>query len=143
MKIEVYIYIGRKPEGFYKKAIEEYQKRLTRYVSISYKYLKKEKEWMNLCKNTDKGYYLVEGKSISSEKFGRFLGNAEISGQKRLIFYISEKEWYDHNKDWINNNISDCFSISKFTMSAPLQALILYEQIYRGYRILHHHPYHK
>ena len=33
--------------------------------------------------------------------------------------------------------------LSDFTMSSNMTGMVLYEQIYRGYRILHNHPYHK
>lgn len=142
MKIEIYIY-RRKMENFYKKAMEEYQKRLGRYVTIGYKFVRKEKEWMDYCIQKGEKYYLMEGKSISSEEFSRVLEKAEISGKKRVVFLISEKEWSEKNSSWIQENLPNHFSLSEFTMSAPMQALILYEQIYRGYRIMHHHPYHK
>ena len=34
-------------------------------------------------------------------------------------------------------------NLSDFTMNTAMTAMILYEQIYRGYRILNNHPYHK
>ena len=33
--------------------------------------------------------------------------------------------------------------LSDFTMSSNMTGMVLYEQIYRGYRILNNHPYHK
>ena len=34
--------------SFYKKAIEEYEKRLSRYCKISCRFIKKQKEWEKL-----------------------------------------------------------------------------------------------
>lgn len=143
MKIEIYVYTEKKTEKFYKKAMEEYKKRLGRYVTIDDKFIRKEKDWRKVCQSGAEGYYLSEGNSLTSEKFSRFLEKAEITGTKKLCFFISESQWYEENKNWICQNISNRFSLSEFTMSAPMQALILFEQIYRGYRIIHNHPYHK
>lgn len=48
MKYEVYIQESKKSQKFYKKAIAEYEKRLSRYCKISCKFIKKEKEWESL-----------------------------------------------------------------------------------------------
>ena len=45
MKYEIYIKEPRKSQKFCKKAIAEYEKRLSRYCKISCKFIKKEKEW--------------------------------------------------------------------------------------------------
>ncbi len=48
MKYEIYIYEEAKTASFYKKAIAEYEKRLSRYCKISCRFIKKEKEWEKL-----------------------------------------------------------------------------------------------
>ena len=45
------------------------------------------------------------------------------------------------DKDKTEN--TEILNLSDFTMNTAMTAMILYEQIYRGYRILNHHPYHK
>ena len=45
MKYEIYIQERKKSQKFCKKAIAEYEKRLSRYCKISCKFVKKEKEW--------------------------------------------------------------------------------------------------
>ena len=48
MKYEIYIQESKKTQKFCKKAIAEYEKRLSRYCKISCKFIKKEKEWNSL-----------------------------------------------------------------------------------------------
>lgn len=48
MKYEIYIQEPKKSQKFCKKAIAEYEKRLSRYCKISCKFVKKEKEWNSL-----------------------------------------------------------------------------------------------
>ena len=43
MKYEIYIYEEAKTASFYKKAIAEYEKRLSRYCKISCRFIKKRK----------------------------------------------------------------------------------------------------
>ena len=53
MKYEIYIQERKKSQKFCKKAIAEYEKRLSRYCKISCKFVKKEKEW-----NYERSYVL-------------------------------------------------------------------------------------
>ena len=130
MKYEIYIQERKKSQKFCKKAIAEYEKRLSRYCKISCKFVKKEKEWNSLLtKDTGMKKLLVQpGKAeLTSEKLSDQLKKWEGSGMKGVMFFVPE---------W-NEVFSD------FTMSSNMTGMVLYEQIYRGYRILHNHPYHK
>ena len=56
-------------------------------------------------------------------------------------FVKKEKEWNSLlTKD---TGMKKLLVFSDFTMSSNMTGMVLYEQIYRGYRILHNHPYHK
>ena len=48
MKYEIYIQERKKSQKFCKKAIAEYEKRLSRYCKISCKFVKKEKMKLSL-----------------------------------------------------------------------------------------------
>lgn len=143
MKIEILIFEKKKQESFYKKAIDEYAKRLTRYCSISYKIIKKEKEWRKLLEQKKEGILVKAGSSVSSEEFSHRLKAWELSGEKIIPFYIMEEE---ECEDWLQEYpqvFTQVFSLSNYKMCPMMEALILYEQIYRGYRIMYNHPYHK
>lgn len=143
MKIEIYVYEPGKAEGFYKKAIAEYAKRLTRYCPIEYKQIKKEKEWRRLLEKKQAGYAVIAGETISSEEFSENLKNKEVSGEKSIIYYIMKEKDYDSLKEEYTDSLQNVFSVSNYDMSPMMQTLILHEQIYRGYRIMNNHPYHK
>ena len=72
MKYEIYIQESKKSQKFCKKAIAEYEKRLSRYCKISCKFIKKEKEWESLLvKDTGMKKFIVQpGKA--DKKLGRF-----------------------------------------------------------------------
>ena len=147
MKYEIYIQESKKSQKFCKKAITEYEKRLSRYCKISCKFIKKEKEWRSLLtKDTGMKKLLVQpGKAeLTSEKLSDQLKNWEGSGMKGVMFFVPEWE-EEAAKKLIEQDTSHIESLvlSDFTMSSNMTGMVLYEQIYRGYRILHNHPYHK
>ena len=163
MKYEIYIQESKKSQKFCKKAIAEYEKRLSRYCKISCKFIKKEKVWNALLvKDTGMKKILVQpGKAeLTSEKLSDQLKNWEGSGIKGVMFFVPEwnesvADTSEKGMDEINAEgklkeyVQPCAEyieplvLSDFTMSSNMSGMVLYEQIYRGYRILHNHPYHK
>ena len=153
MKYEVYIQESKKSQKFCKKAIAEYEKRLSRYCKISCKFIKKEKEWESLLvKDAGMKKFIVQpGKAeLTSERLSEQIKNWEGSGIKGIMFLVPE---------WNEEILADAqikkasktkqpimiesLILSDFTMSSNMTGMVLYEQIYRGYRILNNHPYHK
>lgn len=144
MKYEIYLLEKNKTESFYKKAIAEYEKRLGRYCKISYKIIKKEKEWEKLYQATEHAYILLPGRNaLSSEALSKQIEAWEMRGQGKITFFIPNEEEQDKKARKGSDGDRPIISLSDFTMNASMTAMILYEQIYRGYRIMHHHPYHK
>lgn len=165
MRYEIYIQESKKTQKFCKKAIAEYEKRLSRYCKITCKFIKKEKEWETLLKKDTgmKKMMLQPGKAeLTSEKLSEQIKLWESSGMKGVMFFVPE--WQDVSaKEGVTRlnrteqtkesklerdgeqgeDTMDCLILSDFTMSSNMTGMVLYEQIYRGYRILHNHPYHK
>lgn len=138
MRFEIYLYLPDKMPGFYKKAIAEYEKRLSRYGKIRLHLIKKEKEWKKTLVEVDSGYYLLTGSSLSSEELSKKISHWESERRKDVSFYID----HEYKTDVLNEKL-EAFSVSDFQINGAMTAMILYEQIYRGYRIMHNHPYHK
>ena len=139
MKYEIFIREDQKPAPFYKKAIAEYEKRLSRYCKISYKLVRKEKDWLKLM-NPEPGrlaFLVAAGKAeLPSEGLSRMMADWEGSGVKKISFLVGPPEEEPRGEIPV-------LPLSEFTMPAAMTGMILYEQIYRGYRILHNQPYHK
>ena len=153
MKYEVYIQESKKSQKFCKKAIAEYEKRLSRYCKISCKFIKKEKEWESLfVKDTGMKKFIVQpGKAeLTSERLSEQIKNWEGSGIKGIMFLVpewSEEILADDQTKMASKTkqpiMIESLILSDFTMSSNMTGMVLYEQIYRGYRILNNHPYHK
>ncbi|MBI9012202.1 MAG: 23S rRNA (pseudouridine(1915)-N(3))-methyltransferase RlmH [Clostridiales bacterium] len=115
-------------------AIKEYDKRLGRYCKIEM-ILVKNKE-MLLKKLSNKSHVIkvsTEGDLITSEGLAEKIKTLGVTGTSDMAFVYSEEEfeWDEH------------VAISKMDMSLGMVMTILFEQIYRGYRIIHNQAYHK
>ena len=138
MHFHIHLYCPEKMPSCYRKAISEYEKRLGRYTKIKLYKIQKEKEWEKSLAQAEEGFYMITGSSQGSEEFSRQIGRWESTGRKEVHFYVDGSK-----QDEIPSDQLIAFSISRFQMSGSMTAMILYEQIYRAYRILHNHPYHK
>ena len=152
--------VGKVKEKFYREAIDEFVKRLGRYCKIkivevadentpnnapeAIEELIKNKEGERILKNiTDSMYVIalaIEGKELSSVKFAEKLERMGIEGISDICFVIGgslglSKEVY-HRAD-------ELLSFSPMTFPHQLMRVILLEQVYRCFRIIHNEPYHK
>jgi len=127
-------------EKFAKEAIKEYLKRLTRYCKVK----KIEVKNMNNIKKhiSDKTYLIlidVEGSPISSEGLSEKLSQLAISGKSDVTFLVLDKEISKEIMERSDYHIS----ISPMEMDMNILAIIIFEQIYRAFRIINNEPYHK
>lgn len=133
MKISVYA-VGDKMEKFYLEAIKEYEKRLGRYCSIKIAHLRKASD---LQKNLNPSSFVIavttSGKSISSEELAAKLDYNASSGVSDISIVVGAN----------SSECNETLTLSQMEMDFGLQTTILFEQIYRAYRIINNHPYHK
>ena len=147
MKYEIAARLDEKPADHCKGAIAEYAKRLTAYCKIGHRFIRKENAWNKIVseKAADKELRIVirPGESkVTSEDLSRMIGKWESSGIRRILFLIPDSAAAANAADE-EIGTSELMPLSSFTMTSDMLTMILYEQIYRGYRILHNQPYHK
>ncbi|ANS76486.1 50S rRNA methyltransferase [Paenibacillus yonginensis] len=133
MRFTIYT-ICEKVEKFYLEAIKEYEKRLSRYCTIKLIHLKREDQLEK--KLSDSSYKIVvtnTKQSLSSEELAEKINDLGVSGTSDISIIIgSETAPYDEK-----------LMLSQMDMDKGLQTTILIEQLYRAFRIIHNHPYHK
>lgn len=159
MKITV-IAVGKIKENFYREALLEYQKRLSRYCSLEIREVEDErtpdkisdtetenilkKEGGRIEKLLPEGAYVItleiEGKNCSSEAFAQKIADLGLRGQSHIVFVIGGSLGL-HNS--IKKRADLAVSFSKMTFPHQLMRVVLLEQIYRAFRIIHGEPYHK
>lgn len=159
MKITI-ISVGKIKEKFYRDAIAEYEKRLSRYCKFEIIEVTdektpdkasetemnqiKEKEADRILAQLKENAYLItleiEGKELDSVSFADFIRQNSLHGISHIQFVIGGSLGL-HEKV---TGLSDYkLSFSKMTFPHQLMRVILSEQIYRAFRIIHKEPYHK
>lgn len=159
MEINI-ISVGKIKEDFFKKAIEEYEKRLKAYCRVNFIELKDESEGKNLSdKDIDiildkEGKRILEkikersfiivldilGRSIDSVEFSKKINDIMLYGISSIDFIIGGSLGISQEvKDKANYSLS----FSKFTFPHKLMRVILMEQIYRAFTIINNKTYHK
>lgn len=146
------ITVGKLKEKYFRDAVEEYLKRLSKYTKIELievpdedydikKTLLKEKESiMRYISNKD---YIVtmeiEGKELSSVDFSKKINDTFIQNSD-ITFIIGGS--YGLHED-IKKISNFALSFSKMTFPHQLFRIMLLEQIYRSYKIINNETYHK
>ena len=159
MKITI-LCVGKVKEKFYRDAIDEFAKRLSRYckleiVEVSDEKteeqaseteirLVKEKEGERLLKNIKDDAYVItlciDGKQLDSEELSEKIEKLGIQGTSHIYFVIGGSLGL---ADAVVKRADYKLSFSKMTFPHQLMRVILLEQIYRSYRIMNNEPYHK
>jgi 23S rRNA (pseudouridine1915-N3)-methyltransferase len=133
MNYKIYV-IGDKFEDFYTDAIKEYEKRLSRYCKIQLIHIKKPQDFLSILpQNTFKISISNRSTSISSEALALKIDTLGLTGVSNVSIILGYE----------NLDYDDSITVSSMDMDLGLMATILYEQIYRAYRILNNQAYHK
>lgn len=137
--------VGKIKESFYREAVAEYAKRLSRFVSFSVREIVEgknlEEEGREILRAA-KGYVIalcVEGKKLSSEALASELKKQYDRGAEVTFIIGSSCGLCDE----VKNAADFRLSFSDMTFPHQLMRVILCEQIYRAYMINSGSEYHK
>lgn len=154
------IAVGKVKEGFYREAIKEYMKRLTRYAKIELIEIPDEKcpESMSnaqmlavkqkegekiLAKIPASSYPIalaIEGEMLSSAQVSNKLAALTVSGTSHITWIIGGSLGLS---DSVKKHCKLLLSFSPMTFPHQLMRVILVEQVYRAFRIMNNETYHK
>ncbi|GFR36263.1 23S rRNA (pseudouridine(1915)-N(3))-methyltransferase RlmH [Thermobrachium celere] len=154
------ISVGKLKEKYLKEGINEYLKRLSKYAKVDIievpdekapdnlspkeEEMVKEKEGQGILRHIKDNMYVValdiKGKQLSSEELAEFLSQRALLGESSIAFIIGGSLGLSQS---VLNRANYKLSFSKMTFPHQLMRLILFEQIYRGFRIINGEPYHK
>lgn len=159
MKITI-VCVGKIKEKFYRDALAEYTKRLSRYCNLTITEVADEKtkeqasetecaiikdrEGERILKSIrDDGYVIalaIDGKTLDSVELSEKIDKLGLSGKSNVYFVIGGSLGLS---DAVMKRADYKLSFSRMTFPHQLMRVILLEQIYRSYRIINHEPYHK
>ena len=159
MKITL-LTVGKIKEKYFTMAIDEYVKRLGRYVKLDIvevadektpdgaseteERMIRDKEGKRILANLKDDSYVItleiEGKMLDSVELSKKINQIGVSGEGHITFIIGGSLGLS---DEVKNRADYKLSFSKMTFPHQLMRVVLLEQIYRSYRILGNEPYHK
>ncbi len=152
--------VGKIKEKYLRDGIQEYAKRLSRYVKVTFTAVADEKtpdhaaEKINrqildlegerlLEKIRDTDYVIalaILGEMKDSPALAGMLEDLGVHGKSSIVFVIGGSLGLS---DKVLERADKKISFSALTFPHQLMQLILLEQIYRCFRIIHKEPYHK
>ena len=140
-----FVVVGKIKESFYREAVAEYVKRLSRFAKVEIKELAEgadpEAESEDILRSV-RGYTValaVEGEKVSSERLAEKIKKLGDSGKEITFIIGSSCGLSDKVKaaaDWR-------LSFSDMTFPHQLMRVILAEQVYRAFMINAGSTYHK
>ena len=151
MKINI-ICVGSLKEKFFIDAINEYSKRLSRFVNLKIVELPQckideknatlkfeEQKIIEACE----GYVVlldIKGEQFSSEALASTIKKLEVNGQSTISFVIGGSFGVSEE---VRKKANMRLSFSSLTFPHQLFRVMLLEQIYRAFTIINNMPYHK
>lgn len=148
--------IGKTDAAYVREGIDEYEKRLRRYIPYEMKVLPDVKNAKNMGESLQKekeGEMILEqlqvtdlvvlldekGRQYTSVEFSDFLAQKMLGGVKRLVFVIGGPYGFS---EAVYRRANDKLSLSRMTFSHQMVRMIFAEQVYRAMTILKGEPYH-
>ena len=152
--------VGKLKEKYFVDAVREYEKRLSRYgrltiqevpdektkdgASFALEQQIREKEGERLLSCIKDTMYVIaldlKGKEYDSVMFSNNLESLMLNGKSHIAFIIGGSLGLAPS---VLKKADESVCFSKMTFPHQLMRVILLEQIYRSFRIIHGQPYHK
>ena len=151
---------GKIKERYFSDAVNEYKKRLSRFVQLEINEIADEKaaeqlsdaekeqikikEGRRILSKVDDGATLIamaiDGKQLSSSEFSKEISRLMGEGKSKICFAIGGSLGLSNE---VLSRADYKLSFSKLTFPHQLFRVILLEQIYRAFKIMNNEPYHK
>ena len=151
MKIKL-VFFGKQKSSSVDDLIQEYIKRLNKYISCEVTYLsandndpikRKKKEFSkfsNIINKDDRVFLLDEkGKQYDTLTLSTKLTQCIDTGVKRIILVVGGAYGFC---DEMYKSSNELIALSKLTLTHEIARLLISEQIYRSITIINNHPYH-
>ncbi len=152
--------VGKLKEKYWQDAVSEYLKRLRVYAKVEVVEVEEEKcpenlsaaladrvrerEGERLLRAALPGSFVIalhlQGREYTSEEFAGFLRDLSLRGKSQLSFIIGGSLGLAPE---VLARADLQLVFSRFTFPHQLIRVVLLEQVYRAFKIMHNEPYHK
>ncbi len=150
------ILVGKTSEKYLEEGINEYHKRINKYLSFNITTIPNLKTTKNMSasvQNQKEGELILKqiqpsdfvilldakGKHFSSEQFAKWIESLQLQSIKHIVFVIGGAFGFS---EAVYQRANFKLSLSNMTFSHQIIRLIFAEQYYRAYSILNNEPYH-
>ena len=140
--------VGKMKESYWRDASKEYEKRLSKYCSLSITELKEGadigKEGEDIIKRVRDEDFVValdlRGRTLTSEGLARRIEKLGLEGKSKIVIIIG-------GSDGISQEVLERsnlqLSFSTLTFPHQMIRIFLLEQLYRSFKIIKGETYHK
>lgn len=159
LKIDL-IVLGKIKEKYLNEAIDEYEKRISRFASLNIVELKDrdkpdklsdaelekiiDEESEEILTKIDEQSYVITleiaGKLLTSEEFADEIKNVSVRGYSKITLIIGGSNGFNKK---VSNKADLKLSFGRMTMNHKLMRVVLMEQIFRCFKIINNEAYHK
>jgi 23S rRNA (pseudouridine1915-N3)-methyltransferase len=137
--VKIYLYyVGKAKDPHTNAVAQDFVGRAARYAPVEMREIRPEKTDLFERHPTARKIFLdPAGRAMDSDAFARMIAKAEMEGRD-LVFLVGGHDGLP--PDW-RGRADTLLSLSAMTFPHELARAMLAEQIYRGFAILHRHPY--
>ena len=146
-----FVWIGKTRDANIRALVDEYMKRLSRFVKFeitelnnSAFYQKTHKQYPHIlaARREDALTILLDvaGRELSSHELAAEIERWQQQSHKEIIFIIGGQDGVSED---VNKRANICWSLSRLTLTHEMARVVLAEQLYRAYTIIHRLPYQK
>ncbi|HZM89120.1 MAG TPA: 23S rRNA (pseudouridine(1915)-N(3))-methyltransferase RlmH [Blastocatellia bacterium] len=151
-----FVWIGKTKRAPVRQLLQEYLDRVGKFVAVEVSELRDrddvggdarriiDKEGEDIISRTASAGYLValdqRGREVDSIKLAEMIDKHRISGTKQITFVIGGHYGLS---DAVRNRADFVLSLSRMTLTHDLARVLLIEQVYRAFTIIHDLPYQK
>lgn len=152
LKVNI-VCVGTIKEKFFKDAISEYSKRLSKFCKLQIVEVAEESKEQSIekkieieserLKNACRGFIILLDRckqEVSSEELSNMLDTLKSAGTSEVSFVIGGSNGVSEE---FKRQANKCVSFGKITFPHQLFRVVLLEQIYRAFTISAGLPYHK
>ena len=136
--------LGKTRRGEIRALLDDYISRIRHYTAIEVSELREASAAALRKLKLDSSATLVlldaSGKALDTPQFARWLANHRDSASRELVFLCGDAEGFPAE---LRSAAREKISLSPLTMPHEFARVLLAEQLYRAFTILHGHPYSK
>lgn len=151
-----FVWVGKTKRAPVKQLIQEYLERVGRFAQVEVTELRDrddvgsdarkiiDKEGEDILSRTASDPFVValdeRGREMDSIKLAEFVERHRVTGTKQVTFIIG-----GHNglSDAVRKRANLVLALSRMTLTHELARVLLIEQVYRAFTIIHDLPYQK